>query len=197
MIKLLRIVLLSILFIGINIFAQDKKTEPISIDIVKINDNLKLIEDELNGNIWITRYLNYLTYRKIENQLIKIKKDYKKYSRWKGSKYKELSYQLKNKIKIKQNELSLISEYKDSPIGSMIKPKIIEKAPTVTNPINILEAYSYIQKLRNNVKEYENTNIELSDLLSNINIQIMEYEKLYKLQKNIKIQNKLKILKKN
>ncbi len=186
-----------LVFLTVVGFAQDNQTnKPVSMNIVKIKDNLKLIEDDLKDNIWITRYLNYLSYRKIQSDLVKIRKDAKKYSRWKGSRYRELSYQLKNKIKIKENELSLISEYKDSPIGNLIKPKPIEKAPKVTNPFNIIEAYSYIQKLQNNIKEYESTNIELSDLLGTINQQIQEYEKLYALEKTPQIKQKIKILKK-
>ena len=76
-----------------------KKNNDNKIDILKIKDNIKIIDDELSNNIWITRYNNYIAYRKIENELAKVKRDAKKYARWKGSKYKELSYQLKNKIK--------------------------------------------------------------------------------------------------
>jgi len=190
--------LLLIISLTLSLYAKDVKTDDISknMDIVKIQDTLKILNEELEDNIWITRYNNYLTYRKIEKELVKIKKDAKKYGRWKGSKYKELSYQLKNKIKIKENELSLISEYKDSPIGSMIKPKDIEKAPIITNPFNIIEAYSYIGKLQENVEEYGKTNAELSNLLAIVDAKIKEYQKLYDIDKKQETKKKLELLKK-
>jgi len=150
-------------------------------EIEKLKVTLKNIDEKLSENLWIKRYNNYLTYRQIEEDLEKLTVDQKRYSSWKSIKYKELSYQLKNKIKIKENELSLISEYKDSPIGSMIKPKDIEKAPSVTNPFNIVEAFSYIQKLDEDVQNYKNTKVELTDLLAVINEKIKTFKKIKEL----------------
>jgi len=194
---LLRYLIILITVFTISLFGQDKNiTKNTQKEISLLKNNIQNINDDLKNNIWIIRYNNYLTYRQIEKELVKIKKDAKKYGRWKGSKYKELSYQLKNKIKIKENELSLISEYKDSPIGRLIKPRAIEKAPNITNPFNIIEAYSYLQKLSSNIQEYKTTNAQLSDLLSNITIQIQNYEKLYNLTKDKKIKKELVKLKK-
>jgi len=180
------------------VYAENTKDTPTKTDIkiTELKTQLLDIEYTIENSIWIKRYNSYLTYRQIEKDLIKIKKDEKKYSRWKGSKYKELSYQLKNKIKIKENELSLISEYKDSPIGRLIKPKDIEKAPDVTNPIKIIEAYSYMQKLNNNVQEYTATSMELGELLGTITLQIEGYKEIYKLTKDKNIKIKLTKLKK-
>ena len=67
---------LSILSINLN--AKDLTPE----EIVKVT-NLKIelidINKDLEKNIWITRYNNYLTYRQIEKELSKIKIDAKKY----------------------------------------------------------------------------------------------------------------------
>ena len=200
MIKQIKIFFILFLFVSLLFGADslDEKTKEAQIEakIMKLQKNIEALDEELKDNIWIKRYRNYLTYRKIEEELIKIKKDQKKYSRWKGKKYQELSYQLANKIKIKQNELSLISEYKDSPIGSMIKPKEIGVAPSITNPFNIIEAFLYIQKLDENVRLYQNTNNELSDLLSTINMKLEYYKELSKLKKDKAIKEKLDYLKK-
>ncbi|MEA3554555.1 MAG: mechanosensitive ion channel, partial [Campylobacterota bacterium] len=167
-----------------------------------LQEQLIEINEELSENIWITRYNNYLTYRKIEKELVIIKKDAKKYGRWKGEKYKELSYQLYNKIKIKENELELISEYKDSPIGKRIKPEPITKAPDVTNPFIIIEALSYIQLLKENIANYKEVNIELAKVLEKIQSKINilnDINKLDKIQKekNNKELDKLKLELKN
>ena len=117
-------------------------------EIAKLVVNIKNINENLKSNIWIKRYNNYLAYRSIEKELEEIKLDVQKYSTWEGVKYKELSYQLTNKIKIKQNELSLIDEYKDSPIGKMIKPKDTETIPFISNPLILLKLIHLFKNLR-------------------------------------------------
>lgn len=141
------------------------KTEDIAPKIIKLKNEIKTLNESIKEDIWIKRYNNYLAYRAIERELEQTKLDAKKYGAWEGVKYKELSYQLTNKIKIKENELSLIDEYKDSPIGKMIKPKDTESIPAVTNPFAIIEALSFIQKLEINVKQYKETNSEVNDLV--------------------------------
>jgi len=160
-----------------------------------LRSELKKINDDLKENIWITRYNNYLTYRNIEKELAKITKDAKRYGNWKGEKYKELSYQLKNKIKIKENELELISEYKDSPIGKQIKPENIGKAPNVTNPIIVIEALGYIQLLKENVENYNDIKSDLINLLGKIKNKIAISQELYKLKKDAVLQEDITKLK--
>ena len=151
--------------------------------LASLHEELKDINKDLEKNIWITRYNNYLTYRKIEKELVQIKSDAKKYGRWKGEKYKELSYQLNNKIRIKENELEFISEYKDSPIGKQITPSAIEKVPSVTNPFSIIEAFSYIQMLNSNLENYKQISAELIKLVDQITIKLNIIKELYLITK--------------
>jgi small-conductance mechanosensitive channel len=167
----------------------DKNTK-----IVELQAELTDVNKDLEKNIWITRYNNYLTYRKIEKELVQIRIDAKKYARWKGEKYKELSYQLNNKIRIKENELEFISEYKDSPIGKQITPAPIGKAPSVTNPFSIIEALSYIQILNENVENYNQTKIELVKLADQINQKINLSSILFSLTEDDIFKNELDLL---
>ena len=171
-------------------FAQEQ-AQSSEEKITVLKEQLADLNEDLEGNIWITRYNNYLTYRKIEKELVKIKKDAKKYGKWKDEKFKELSYQLYNKIRIKENELELISEYKDSPIGKRIKPAQIEKVPDITNPINIIEALFYIQMLKENMAHYKEINIELKKLLELIQTKINIVYELYELTKDKEINKEL------
>ncbi|MCI0500723.1 MAG: mechanosensitive ion channel family protein [Epsilonproteobacteria bacterium] len=165
-------------------------------EIAKLVVNIKNINENLKSNIWIKRYNNYLAYRSIEKELEEIKLDVQKYSTWEGVKYKELSYQLTNKIKIKQNELSLIDEYKDSPIGKMIKPKDTETIPFISNPFNIIEAYSFIQKLEIDVKSYKNTNEEINDLVKMLLEEMGYYKQIIELDGNTTLSNEMLIAQK-
>ena len=184
---LFRFILISLLFINIS-FAADEKAgdQELKSDYIS---KIAEIDDELKKNIWFKRYSNYQTYRKIEKELVQIKKDIKKYSSWRGEKYKELAYQLSNKAKIKENELKLIGEYKDSPIGSSIKPLEIDKKPDISNPFVIIEALSYIKKLQENRVAYKEINQELSQLLGLIEQKytyLKEYLKLDDKDKDLK-----------
>lgn len=164
-----------------NIYGAEVSKESIesSSKMSELKEELSNVNKDLKKNIWITRYNNYLTYRKIEKALIQIKKDAIKYSRWKGEKYKELSYQLNNKMRIKENELEFISEYKDSPIGKQITPAAIGKVPRVTNPFSIIEALSYRQMLNENVENYKQIHTELIELVDQINHKLNISKALY------------------
>jgi small-conductance mechanosensitive channel len=163
--------------------------------IAELKDALSEVNKELGKNIWITRYNNYLTYRKLEKELVQIRKDAKKYANWKGEKYKELSYQLNNKIRIKENELEFISEYKDSPIGKQITPSSIGKVPKVTNPFSIIEALSYTQTLNENVENYKQINTELTRLVEQLTTKLAVAEKLNKLADNKELTEQIEMLK--
>ena len=68
--KVLRLlVLISILFNLTNAQEEQQTEETIPM----LQDRLEQINSELQDNIWIARYNNYLTYRKIEKELKKIK----------------------------------------------------------------------------------------------------------------------------
>ncbi len=192
--NILKALALSILLVS-SLVADDTKLEtPQEITAQKmaaLQKELVEINDDLSNNIWITRYNNYLTYRKLEKELEKIKSDAKKYAGWKGEKYKELSYQLYNKIKIKENELELISEYKDSPIGKQITPNTIGQIPLVTNPVAIIEAMTYIQQLDESVDSYKSIKKELQNVLENLQSKITVLNSIYEINKDEKVQELL------
>ena len=202
--KILRLVLV---FLLLATFSQAENTEgedtrkKISAEIEKeelikkFKNRIFTLDKELEDNIWVKRYSNYIAYRAIEKELKKIKADYKKYSRWKGKKYEELAYQLNNKIKIKENELELISEYKESPIGALITPDNLEDVPVVTNPFGIIEAWTYIDKLKNNRKNYSKINEDLIDLLGMLEQKINDMKSLSKVQNKKELLDQIKYLK--
>ena len=89
-----------------NIGVQNQ-VEVVAKDKTELQNNIVNLNHNLKANILIERYNNYLAYRNIEKELEQIRFDAKKYSAWEGVKYKELSYQLTNKIKIKENGVFL------------------------------------------------------------------------------------------
>ena len=147
-----------------------------------INNKLKKIDEDIKNNILLKRYSNYTAYRKISAELDDLEIYFKKIKRKRGAKYKEDRYQLSNKIRIKKNELELIDEYKDSPIGSLINPPEVGKVERITNPFGIINALSFSKKLQKNNKTFKALSTEVSSLTSLIEEKIFLYLELYNLE---------------
>lgn len=148
-------------------------------DLAQIGVLQKRIEElneKLKDNILLKRYSNYLAYRKISKELELLKQSAKS-----EGKTDEHYSQLNNKIRIKQNELELISEYKGSPIGSLLSPPEVEKYEDITNPFGIINALSYIKKLENNKKEFITIEKDIANLISLLGKKVFLYLELYNL----------------
>ncbi|PHO08971.1 hypothetical protein CPG37_11635 [Malaciobacter canalis] len=148
-------------------------------DLAQIGVLQKRIEElneKLKDNILLKRYSNYLAYRKISKELELLKQS----AKGKGKTDEHYS-QLNNKIRIKQNELELISEYKGSPIGSLLSPPEVEKYEDITNPFGIINALSYIKKLENNKKEFITIEKDIANLISLLEKKVFLYLELYNL----------------
>ena len=147
-----------------------------------INNKLKKIDEDIKNNILLKRYSNYTAYRKISAELDDLEIYFKKIKRKRGAKYKEDRYQISNKIRIKKNELELIDEYKDSPIGSLINPPEVGEIERITNPFGIINALSFSKKLQKNNKTFKALSTEVSSLTSLIEEKIFLYLELYNLE---------------
>jgi len=158
-----------------NLIDKTNKSSKLTVINVKVEE----LQKKLKENILIKRYKSYLAYREIARTLDKYKNESKKYAKKKSDKYKDLFYDLNNKMRIKENELELISEYKDSPIGKLISPHEIDQFETITNPFGIINALSYIKKLENFEKEFININTQVSDLLTLLESEIDLHLKIY------------------
>ena len=134
---------------------EDLKSKEHDLEnIAQVNtlfESISKIEAELKDNILLKRYSNYLSYSKISNELVILRDNLKR----KTNITDEQAYQLHNKIRIKENEVELIDEYKGSPIGGLINPPEIEKYENITNPFGIINALSQIKKLENNKKLFK------------------------------------------
>ena len=206
--KILKLFILSILFfVYANAQTEEKKVViPVfeQVKIEKSKEDLKKIatikfqirenDVKLNDNILIKRYSNYKAYRKISKELDDTKQKIKKVKNKRSEKSKELFYQLNNKIRIKNNELELISEYKDSPIGKLINPPEIEKFETISNPFGIINALSYNKKLQDHKKEFitlSNSLWETSNLLEK---QVLLYLELFNMDQKDKTEEMINLL---
>ncbi len=157
--------------------ALEEKSMQDLAQITVLQSKIESLNEKLKDNILLKRYSNYIAYRKISTELDSLKKSLKN----KGKSEEQYS-QLNNKIRIKENELELISEYKGSPIGNLLNPPDVEKYEDITNPFGIINALSYIKKLENNKKEFISVEKSISDLLILLEEKSFLYLELYNLE---------------
>ncbi|CAM3900637.1 mechanosensitive ion channel family protein [Arcobacter cloacae] len=173
---------------------EEQKAKELNMkNLAQINSLLQRIASidlELRDNILLKRYSNYLSYSKISTELEILKDGLKK----KTNTTDEQIYQLHNKIRVKENELELIDEYKGSPIGALINPPEIEKYENITNPFGIINALSHIKKLENNKKQFKNLDIQIDSLVTKLDEELVLYLELFNLEPKAEYKEKITFL---
>ena len=157
-----------------------------------LSEKIAKIELSLKDNILLKRYSNYLAYGKISAELDNLKDSLKR----KSNLNEEESFQLSNKIRVKENELELIAEYKGSAIGSLMSPAEIEKFENITNPFGIITALSNIKKLENNKKQFLQVESDIVSLSEKLDEELQDYTKLYLLDPRDEYKEKINYLEK-
>ena len=153
-------------------------------------EKINKIEAGFKDNILLKRYSNYLSYSKISADLEQLKDSLKR----KNNLSDELEYQLLNKIRVKENELELISEYKGSPIGCLINPPEIEIVEKITNPFGIINALSSIKKMEDSKQQFTSLESQLEFLSKNLEEELDSYRNLYVLEPKDEYKEKIAFL---
>lgn len=173
---------------------QELKTKELNMQNIAqigiLNEKIAKIDFELKDNILLKRYSNYVSYSKISMELALLKDSLKK----KTNVSEEQIYQLHNKIRVKENELELIEEYRGSPIGGLINPPEISKYENITNPFGIINALSHIKKLESNKKQFKNLEIEIDDLTIRLDEELILYLELFNLEQKPEYKEKITFL---
>ncbi|RBQ25905.1 MULTISPECIES: mechanosensitive ion channel domain-containing protein [Arcobacteraceae] len=176
--------------------ANNKDDATLEIEnMVEINillEKINKIESNFKDNILLKRYSNYLSYSKISAELDQLKDSLKK----KNNLAEELEYQLLNKIRVKENELELIGEYKGSPIGSLMNPPEIEKFENITNPFGIINALSNIKKIENNRQQFTALKLQIETTFQTLEEELNSYKDLYALDPKSEYKEKIVFLEK-
>jgi len=173
---------------------EEKKKKEINIQnlakIESILEKIKKIELGLKNNILLKRYSNYLSYRKISTELAILKRSLTN----KKNAEEEQVYQLHNKIRVKENELELIEEYKGSPIGGFINPPEIEAYDHISNPFGIINALSQIKKLEDSKNQFKEREKDIGDLTIKLDEELFLYLELFNLEQKSDYKEKITFL---
>ncbi len=189
-----------IVFLSITLFAsQEIKNEKSSEPILEIEslveqnillDKILKIQNSYKDNILIKRYSNYLSYSKIANELDILKESLKTKKKFND----EQEYQLLNKIRVKENELELIGEYRGSPIGGLINPPDIGAIEKITNPFGIIGALSNIKIIESNRDQFTKLELQLIDLIKSLKEEEELYNQIYLLDYKPQYEEKINFL---
>lgn len=147
------------------------KNTQLKLQIAKLLDEKNQLEKEISeNNIWTKIYSNYHIYKELKNQSSKLYQDIITLQ----SKF-DLSDEEKAKLKklqeqqtIIQGKLQLLKEYEKDPFKKFITPPKIEDVPTVSNPLAVISAISYQEKLKSDQKEYEDKFASIEQLIHEI-----------------------------
>lgn len=121
-----------------------------------LTKNETLDKEIIDNNIWSKIYSNYHVYIEfkkdkavIDDQINILDNKYKR-----TEKENEALEMLKNKKSILIGKLRLLKEYESDPFKKFLIPPVIEDVPTVGNPIAVISAISYQEKLKSDQEEY-------------------------------------------
>ena len=132
--------------------AEAKRRE----EIERLNFSLAGIDRRINEEtVWQKIYANHLTYLKLKEELDSIEAKIRRYTRYNPRKYRTKIRTLKERAAQLKERLALLKDYRQNPFKTMIKPKTIAKEPTVTNPVAIVNALSYMKQLKEELARFE------------------------------------------
>lgn len=163
--------LLLIIFIFLNtLFAQvdnndTNLTQADRLKILDINEKINNLDEGLKNNIWLIGYQNYITYQELIDELTNIDEDVAVLSKKRDQKSKLAYSELLKEQDRLEKQIQLLSEYKNSPFIKIVKPEEITKKPSITNPIEILFAFSYIKSIEQDQETYKQKIDSLNALL--------------------------------
>jgi len=142
-------------------------SEQIDEKLFQLSQDLNEIESQINDEgVWQKIYANHLVYIKLNSDLEELNKKIRYYRSRGSRKYRTKIQELKSKKFKLEERLNLLKEYEQNPFKTVIKPKDIKDIPTVTNPIAIISALSFIKQLNEHSSRFENEIISLKEFTS-------------------------------
>ena len=178
----------------VNITEELNASQAVSIH-QKINNKQKeelLLEKEaiekelLDNNIWSKIYSNYHTYQELKKQkslldakIARLEKR-KKLSK---SQKKELEEFINHQNTL-HGKLQLLQEYEQDPFKKFLTPPAIDAVPSIGNPLAVIGALSYKEKLSSDQEIYHSRYLSLEHIMERFKVKRKIMQKLLALDTN-------------
>lgn len=166
-----------ILFLCLSFYAFAENNQSLIKDYKEKIDKLDKV---INASIWNVRYENFITYQDTKDEVVFLE------SELKNNKIPNDDLDgVKRKISSLQEQLKLLQEFKELNLAqSLIPPENIEALGKLTNPFAIVGAFSHINKLKEEKKEYLAKLNEFQNLVDKIREKNLELKGLTELETN-------------
>ncbi len=151
-----------------------KEQTAVSDETLRLLEAKRLLDTELKeNNIWSKIYSNYHIYQELKKEKKGIEAEIatlqKKQKRHRNNKELQMKLAaLQNKQKILEGKLQLLKEYEKDPFKKFLTPPPIEDVPTVGNPVAIISALSFIEKLKNDQDEYNSRYESIKEVMGKL-----------------------------
>ncbi len=159
------------------------KTQKIQ-ELLTKKENLD--KEIIDNNIWSKIYSNYHIYIEfkkdkavLDDQINILDNKYKR-----TEKENEALEILKNKRSILSGKLQLLKEYETDPFKKFLTPPVIDEVPSVGNPIAVISAISYQEKLKSDEEEYHSRYESLEAIMEKMKEKKKVVEELLLLDAN-------------
>lgn len=202
--KLTSVVLALFLFGAINLDAEEtvelnqttqNSTEynasELSIEDGKKSEQLLFEKNTLDSelienNIWSKIYSNYHIFLGLKKQEIKLDKEISELAkvRKKTTAQKDALEDAQNNKATLLGKLQLLEEYEKDPFRKFLTPPNIEEIPHIGNPLAVIGALSYRQKISSDEQEYSSRYDSLIYIMTKLKEKQRVIEKLLKLDSN-------------
>ncbi|MDE5603104.1 MAG: mechanosensitive ion channel [Helicobacter sp.] len=181
-----------ILFSCIKIYALSK--EEIKI-IHQTEQEIQSINKILNSpnNLWLKKYSNYQAYQQVIFNITKLQEEIiSLQSQPKTLETQSQLINLERNLNTLNQQKNLLETYKDSPFIELIESSNLGEIPNVTNPILIIQAFSYIKRSQKEVEILRTNYKTLEETLDNLHKKEILLNTLLSLFKDLQTQEQLK-----
>ena len=156
-------------------------------EIQRLKESMKRIDQKLEQeSVWQKVYANHLAYIDMEEKIKKIERQIKAYKRKGARRYRTAIRDLEaQKLKLRE-QLDLLKDYRSNPFKTLIRPKEVKEVPSVTNPVAIISAFSFMKMLDEQQNRFEYEVESLKNFIDLLNRKVTLLKDILELDPNDK-----------
>ncbi|MCF6206119.1 MAG: mechanosensitive ion channel [Sulfurovum sp.] len=157
-----------------NVATEVTSTKELSVDVAALLEKKKILDAGLKeNNIWSKIYSNYHIYRQLKEEEVALDRKIAQLNklaerRRLNKQQRKVLSTLKNEKKILQGKLQLLKEYENDPFKKFLTPPAVGEIPSVGNPLAIISAFSFMEKLKNDQLEYNSRYESIKHVLAQL-----------------------------
>ncbi len=157
-----------------NVATEVTSTKELSVDVAALLEKKKILDAGLKeNNIWSKIYSNYHIYRQLKEEEVALDRKIAQLNklaerRRLNKQQRKVLSTLKNEKKILQGKLQLLKEYENDPFKKFLTPPAVGEIPSVGNPLAIIPAFSFMEKLKNDQLEYNSRYESIKHVLAQL-----------------------------